>query len=234
MAALLVALAVMLVVLTVAMPAWNSVVQREREEELVFRGRQYARAVGLFQRRFAGAFPPSLDFLVEQKFLRRKFRDPMAPDGTFQLIYQNTPLSFSDIGPSASPAAARGGTPAGRGALAPGRAAAAGLARNSFGLAGPFGGTLALPAGGRAAGALGGIIGVVSTSTKESFRRVDGHSRYNEWLFVWLAASQPGRGGGPGTGSGTGPGAGGPGGRGGGGPGAPGRGPGNPGRGRSQ
>ena len=50
MAALLVAMAIMAVMTSVAMPVWSRVAQREKEEELVFRGEQYARAIGLFQR----------------------------------------------------------------------------------------------------------------------------------------------------------------------------------------
>jgi type II secretory pathway pseudopilin PulG len=76
MVALLVAIAVMGVLMSAVLPAWKTAVQREREEELVFRGEQYARSVGLFQRKFAGAFPPSVEVLVQQKFLRRAYRTP--------------------------------------------------------------------------------------------------------------------------------------------------------------
>jgi len=59
MAALLVALAVMAILLSVAMPTWRQMVQREKEAELVFRGQQYARAIGLFQRKYAATFRPT-------------------------------------------------------------------------------------------------------------------------------------------------------------------------------
>ena len=60
MAALLVAMSIMAVMLTVAMPVWKQMTQREREEELVFRGMQYAHAIGMFQRKFANAYPPNI------------------------------------------------------------------------------------------------------------------------------------------------------------------------------
>src|SRR5205085_46040 len=60
--------------------AWKHVAQREKEEELVFRGRQYVHAIALFQRKFANATPPSVDMLVEQRFLRKKFKDPITGD----------------------------------------------------------------------------------------------------------------------------------------------------------
>src|SRR6476646_8303618 len=80
MAALLVAMSIMAVMFTVAMPVWKHTAQREKEEELVFRGKQYVHAIGLFQRKFANAYPPNIDVLVEQRFLRKKFKDPITND----------------------------------------------------------------------------------------------------------------------------------------------------------
>ena len=61
---------------------------REKEAELVFRGNQYVRAIALFQRKFANTNPPTIDLLVEQRFLRKKFKDPITNDD-FQPIYAN-------------------------------------------------------------------------------------------------------------------------------------------------
>ncbi len=49
MAALLIALAVMAIVMSVAMPVWRHEALREKEAELVWRGEQYARAIALFR-----------------------------------------------------------------------------------------------------------------------------------------------------------------------------------------
>ena len=89
MAALLVAMSVMAIVLSAAMPVWSQMIRRDKEEELIFRGNQYARAINQYQRKFASASPASLDVLIEQRLLRKKFRDPMSPnkDGEFQLLY---------------------------------------------------------------------------------------------------------------------------------------------------
>jgi type II secretory pathway pseudopilin PulG len=80
MAALIVSMAVMAILMTAAMPAWKHMAQREKEEELVFRGEQYAHAIGMYQRRTANAYPPNLDVLVQQKFLRKKYKDPVTAD----------------------------------------------------------------------------------------------------------------------------------------------------------
>src|SRR4029077_12756921 len=71
MAALLVAMSIMAVMMTVALPVWKQSAQREKEEELVFRGKQYVHAIALFQRKYVGAYPPNLKVLVDQKFLRK-------------------------------------------------------------------------------------------------------------------------------------------------------------------
>ena len=87
MAALLVSLGVMTVLMSVAMPVWRHQAQREKEAELIFRGEQYARAINLYQRKMGpGNFPPSIDVLVQQRFLRKKYKDPMTEDGEFEII----------------------------------------------------------------------------------------------------------------------------------------------------
>src|SRR5262249_15834651 len=80
MAVLLGAMSIMAVMLTVAMPVWRQATQREKEEELVFRGKQYAHAIGLFQRKYANAYPPNFDVLVNERFLRKKYKDPITND----------------------------------------------------------------------------------------------------------------------------------------------------------
>jgi type II secretory pathway pseudopilin PulG len=155
MAALIIGIAVMAVLMSAAMPVWRQLAQREKEEELVFRGEQYAHAIGMFQRRTANAYPPNLDVLVQQKFLRKKYKDPITNDDF-------VPLANTQ-------AAGRGGqatTPGGQ-AAQPGRGAA----------------TAAQP--GAAAAPAGGVIGVTSKSTAESIRLYKGRSHYNEWAFIY-------------------------------------------------
>ncbi len=89
MAALLVAMTVMAIVMGAALPTWKQTLQREKEEELIFRGNQYARAINQYQKKNANASPPSIDTLIEQRLLRKKFKDPVSPneDGEFQPLY---------------------------------------------------------------------------------------------------------------------------------------------------
>ena len=116
MAALLIAMSIMAVMMTVVMPVWKHAAQREKEEELVFRGQQYARAIGLFQRKFANAYPPNIDVLVDQKFLRKKFKDPITNDDFVPLpVGQGAGAAGAAGQRGAQPAGQRGATPAGRG-----------------------------------------------------------------------------------------------------------------------
>src|SRR5436309_2897891 len=78
------------IVLSAAVPAYQMQAKREREEELIFRGEEYSRAIQKFQRKF-GVYPPSVDALVETnglRFVRRKYKDPITGKD-FRLIYIN-------------------------------------------------------------------------------------------------------------------------------------------------
>src|SRR5687768_10170546 len=86
MAALLVGLAVLSIMMSVVLPVYSTQAKRERELELIFRGQQYARAIDLYQRKYANVYPPSIEILLEQRFLRKRYRDPMVPDGEFVII----------------------------------------------------------------------------------------------------------------------------------------------------
>src|ERR1044072_8957249 len=99
MAALLVGMSVMAVLMSALLPVWSQMARREKEEELVFRGKQYARAIGLFQRKYANTAPPTIDVLVEQRFLRKKYKDPITGED-FQPIYANQQLQQAGAGAS--------------------------------------------------------------------------------------------------------------------------------------
>jgi type II secretory pathway pseudopilin PulG len=138
MVALLVALSVMGVMRSVALPAWNTRARREKETELIWRGQQYARAIAMFQRKYANTPPPTIDVLISERFLRKKYLDPITND-EFELI---TPAST--IEGSATPAAlqGRGGATGARGgATATGSTSTSLLNRGTGSAAGNAGNT---------------------------------------------------------------------------------------------
>ena len=75
--------AVLLISLTAALPSVYTQGQREKEEELIFRGNQYARAIVLFRRQFK-RYPTSVKELLKTsgfRFLRHEYPDPMTKKG---------------------------------------------------------------------------------------------------------------------------------------------------------
>jgi len=76
MVVLLISMAVAAVWMAAALPSWRQRAQRERELELAFRGEQYARALALYYCK-TQTFPPTIDMLVSQRYLRKKYRDPI-------------------------------------------------------------------------------------------------------------------------------------------------------------
>ena len=72
--------------LLVAVPVLETQLRREKEEELIFRGRQYQEAIRLYQQKKPGAYPSSLEELVKEKCLRRIYPDPMSENGRWHLL----------------------------------------------------------------------------------------------------------------------------------------------------
>ena len=192
MAALLVGMSIAAVLMTAVMPVWKQAVRREKEEELIFRGQQYARAIGLFQKRAGpGVLPPNVDVLVTQRFLRKKYKDPITgQDFDILTPTQNAPGAGAPGAPTG--AAAQGGRGRGNAPATQG------------GLISPQ----APPGRGGAPGTnAGGVIGVASKSKEESLRIYNGRTHYNEWQFMFVQQTQAPGAGAPGRG---GPGRGGP------------------------
>src|SRR5689334_14640668 len=66
--------------------------RREKEEQMIWRGKQYVRGIKLYYRK-TGRFPTSVDDLTKPKlgslrFMRQAYDDPMnKADGSWRLIY---------------------------------------------------------------------------------------------------------------------------------------------------
>jgi type II secretory pathway pseudopilin PulG len=101
----LVLIAVLTVGLLAAVPVWETQVRRESEEELIFRGTQIVDAIKLYQKKFPGQFPASLEDLYKKRFLRRLYRDPMTRDGRWDIIVRSERQAPPKAGgPPAGPA----------------------------------------------------------------------------------------------------------------------------------
>ena len=181
MAGLLVAIGIMSILMSVAMPAWRTLAKREKEAELLFRGQQYMRAIDLYQRRFPGAYPTDIEMLVEERFLRRLYPDPMTGE-PFRILTQGSAAAAADETTETDEAGGRPGIPGSRRAAGNlSSAARSGVVSGRAGRVspGPFSGAL-----GNEDEEMGGVVGVVSRSTEESLRDYNGATRYDQWLFV--------------------------------------------------
>jgi type II secretory pathway pseudopilin PulG len=78
-----------LIALSVAAPQIAKSIQRDREIELMHRGKQYQRAIQLYYRKF-GAYPPTMDALEKAnniRFLRKRYKDPFTGKDEWHLIH---------------------------------------------------------------------------------------------------------------------------------------------------
>jgi type II secretory pathway pseudopilin PulG len=115
--------AVILIGLSAALPSITGAIRRDREEELIHRGAQYARAIKKFYKK-TRAYPVNLDQLVNTnnvRFLRKKYKDPITGKdfrllrlGDVQVAANMPGISAGIAGPltAAAATAAASATPA--------------------------------------------------------------------------------------------------------------------------
>lgn len=171
MVMLIIALTILNIMIAAMLPLASTEIQREKEEELVFRGWQYAEAIRVFHMRFQ-RYPNKLEELIEIKprCIRQLWKDPMTKDGKWGIIFQNgvTPLQVQN--PEGQPP----GTPNPQDPEGPTTGGQNGN-QDQGGLNAPKQGDVV---------AVGPIIGVYSKSAKPSHLVFYGHERYDEWRFT--------------------------------------------------
>lgn len=118
----LVVLAVLITVMNIAvaaaLPYWSSWAKRQKEEELIFRGLQYAEAIRLFQVR-QGRLPTALEELieVEPRVIRQLWPNPMDEEGRWGLLMQGAPSGAGQQGNRRTGGAAQANAGAGASGL---------------------------------------------------------------------------------------------------------------------
>lgn len=91
--AALVMIAVVVIGSAAVLESVTATVRRDRENEMIWRGNQYARAIRMYYRK-VGRYPTSVDDLMQGvpglRFLRQEYKDPMnKEDGAWRFIYLN-------------------------------------------------------------------------------------------------------------------------------------------------
>jgi len=161
MVAIVIAMTVMAILLMGVAPSIATIMKREREQELLFRGKQYARAIALFQKRY-GRFPTELKELYENRprTIRHLFKEPFCNCMDWHVIYQNSP----DANPNAPVGGS--GLPGSPGQPAP--------------LPSPTPGVF----GASQTKSVGPIIGVRSNLHEEALSEWRGQKYYDQWRFI--------------------------------------------------
>ena len=180
---------ILLIALSVAAPNLLTQGKRDKEEELIWRGEQYARAVRLYYRKF-GRFPQALEDLTQAKnqirFMRKAYKDPMnAEDGSWRLIYVSPSGQLIGsvrqrsllIGLGDKPARRRGGR----------RRVGDDTQEEDQPISATPPQTPAKAGGDDLTGKVlgGNIIGVGSKVDKTSIRAYEGSTTYREWEFLF-------------------------------------------------
>jgi type II secretory pathway pseudopilin PulG len=158
--AVVIGMLILSIVIAAVGPALGNIGKRDREQELLFRGKQYARAIGLFQRRY-GRYPNTLKELYENnpRTIRQLWKDPICNCADWYLLIWNTPDALPQG--TAAPAPGQPGGPPPTPTPAPG----------------PFG-TSSQPQ------VVGPIVGVRSKVHKEALQEWRGRKYYDEWRFI--------------------------------------------------
>lgn len=166
LASVLIFTTLLMIGLTIVVQSWSNLMQREREEELIFRGMQYVEAIRVFQMR-NGRLPNKLKELIEYgpgkpRCIRKLYKDPITDSDKWGLIFSNN-IKWPQVAPLEQPPQSEQSPgsflPKSDMEIKP-------LEESLEGEPPPF-----------------PIIGVFSTSTKESLRTFMGRKRYCDWDF---------------------------------------------------
>lgn len=159
--ALTIGLTIMAILIAAVLPLASTQAQRDKEDELIFRGFQYAEGIRTFRRRY-GRYPNTLKemFELRPRTLRKLWKDPMTNSEKWGLVTLTT----------GAPLPGTGTRPPGGGAVPTPAPVPTPEPTPGFG---------APPQA-----AAGPITGVYSLSKKKSLRLFEGRDVYNEWRFT--------------------------------------------------
>ena len=200
MLTLMLFIGLLVIAATAALPDLIFQIKRDREEEMVHRGVQYTRAVRRYYRKFGG-YPLTLDQLDATnniKFLRKRYKDPVTGQD-FKLLHltdvmmvfgangiqggQNLGIPVSGLNNSAASPSGTDSNGASPGAKDSNSANASSNSDQTAQSNSPFVTASGQPTGAQMGG--GPIVGVASTSDKQSIRIYNKKDHYKDWLFAY-------------------------------------------------
>ena len=181
----------LMIALAVAAPQIGQQIKREREEELIHRGQEYATAIKKFYRANNGQYPVSLDQLENsnnRRFLRKRYKDPTTGKADWKLIHVGE--AIMNLNPNTKPGSNdpnnsnQGGS--NQSGFNQGGSNQGGNNQDNTGKTGGSGQDN--PPGGQGTpGPIGGgqIIGVSSINKQKSIKEIRGQNHYDQWQFIY-------------------------------------------------
>ncbi|MGB9123687.1 MAG: hypothetical protein WCE73_23940, partial [Candidatus Angelobacter sp.] len=88
--AVMLTMTLMLIALSVEAPRIAQQIKRDKEEEMIHRGKDYATAVKRFVHKSGGQYPVSIEQLENTnhiRFLRKKYVDPMTGESDWKMVH---------------------------------------------------------------------------------------------------------------------------------------------------
>ena len=194
--------ATILLITAAAAPNIYTEGRRERDAEMIWRGQQYVRAIGLYYKKY-GHYPHTIDDLTKSdnqiRFLRQAYKDPMnTDDGSWRLIYVGpggvliNSVMYTNIaqvglqGGGNAGAGAAAGTGGGNGVTGAASAESAtpsGAQSSPDATHNPDSDSQSQPLQGDVIG--GNLVGVGSKVKKPSIKVYKGGTTYYQWEFIW-------------------------------------------------
>jgi type II secretory pathway pseudopilin PulG len=188
MLVLLLMVATLAIAAAVVAPSITFQIKRDREEELIHRGVQYSRAIRHYVKKF-GRYPTQLEQLENTNnihFLRKRYKDPIT-GGEFKLLHLGeVQLQLGTTPAVGTPAADLNKKPADDSSK---------KADSTDSDTEKSGGDSDKSGGDQLSKQVfggGPIVGVVSTSKKETIREFNHKNHYNEWQFIYDPATDRG------------------------------------------
>jgi type II secretory pathway pseudopilin PulG len=202
--AVMLTMTLMLIALSVEAPRIAQQIKRDKEEEMVHRGKDYATAVKRFVHKNGGRYPASVEQLENTnhiRFLRKKYVDPMTGESDWKMVHVGeAEIKIPAPNPGLSGGGGQnpglsGGTPGAPGTNPPPGPPPLGLAQpqnpltgqqpNQSGSTGQLGSLNTSGIGNGQTLGGGQIMGVASVSKRHSIKEFNDKDEYDQWYFVY-------------------------------------------------
>ena len=202
---LMFAVTLMLIAMAVEAPRIAQQIKREKEDELVHRGKDYATAIKRFVHKNGGRYPTSLEQLENTnhiRFLRKRYKDPTTGDNIWRLVhFGEAEIKIPAPNPGLNPSSNNPGLGGPSSTLGGSSLSATPPPNNTAGLSSGTGlstqgtqpqgntgnlGTLQTSNIGNGQPIGGGqIIGIASVNKAQSIKEFNDKDHYDEWFFVY-------------------------------------------------